>query len=226
MKKKVSKLLLTRISFENSYIRERLQGKKASIIDCPLIEYEMISDDWSELANSDYIIITSKFLAQNMPDNTWSAKILVVGGVSASILQDKGYEVALTAGSALQIKEYLLEKKLSDKKILYLSGDYITTPMPDFVKQVVVYNVHYLQELTDAQIKVFRAYIDYIMLYSENCGKTLLDLIAKYNLQPYLKNTIIVSMSKKLPAVLKPFFAKVIVKQSNEEMISYLKANL
>jgi uroporphyrinogen-III synthase len=198
------------------------------ILECPLISYQLLSVDWARLNSCDYAIITSKFLAQHFPINTNSKlKVLVVGAVSASILEEKKYIVELCAENAEQIKTYLeSEEMLRASKIIYFCGDKISTPMPQFVEQYEVYKVYYKQDLTYQQIASFQSPFSYIMLYSENSAKTLLQLIVKYNLQSYLNDTIIICISDKVSKIFNHLCNQIVIRSTNEQMISYVKENI
>ncbi|MCP5369330.1 MAG: uroporphyrinogen-III synthase [Rickettsiaceae bacterium] len=228
MKKAKNSVLLTRSIEENAKIKEILKDSPIQIIECPLIHYQLSSVDWDRLKLYDYVIVTSKFLAKCFPvNNNLNLKIFVVGKVSASILQEKGYKIELCTENASQIKNYLNQQEtLRAKNIIYFCGNYISTIMPNFVEQYEAYKVSYQHDLTADQIASFKMPIAYIMIYSENCAKTLLRIIVKYNLQGYLNNTIIISISDKVDKILNPLCTKIVIRSTNEQMISYLKANI
>lgn len=228
MRKPASSILLTRSIEENAKTKEAFQGVSLEISECPLISYQLLSVDWSRLNSCDYVIVTSKFLAQHFPVNSdFTPKILVVGEVSASILEEKKYIVELCAENAEQIKTYLeTQDILHTAKIMYVCGDNISTQMPNFVEQYEVYKVHYRMDLTYEEIASFQCRFSYIMLYSENSAKTLLQLIVKYNLQSYLNNTIIICISNKVSKILNHLRSQIVIRSTNEQMISYVKENI
>lgn len=228
MKKAASSILLTRSIDENAKTKEALRGMPLEIFECPLISYELLSVDWGRLKLCDYVIVTSKFLAQHFPINAdFRPKILVVGEVSAAILEAKNYIIELCGENAEQIKNYLEAKEIfRTSKIIYFCGTYISTPMPNFVEQYEVYKVDYMQDLTPAQITSFQTPLSYIMLYSENSAKTLLKLIVKYNLQSYLNDTIIISISDKVSKILNHLCSQIVIRSTNEQMVSYVKENI
>lgn len=228
MKKAASSILLTRSIEENAKTKEALWGLPLEILECPLISYELLPVDWSSLKSCDYVIVTSKFLAQHFPANAdFKPKILVVGEVSAAILEAKNYIIELCAENAEQIKTYLETKEVfHTSKIIYFCGTYISTLMPNFVEQYEIYKVDYTQDLTPAQIASFQVPLSYIMLYSENSAKTLLQLIVKYNLQSYLNNTIIISISDKVSMILNHLCSQTVIRSTNEQMIRYVKENI
>ena len=228
MRKAASSILLTRSIEENAKTKEALQGLPLEILECPLISYQLLSVDWTRLNSCDYAIITSKFLAQHFPINTHSKlKVLVVGEVSASILEEKKYMVELCAENAEQIKTHLESQGiLRASKIIYFCGDNISTPMPNFVEQYEVYKVDYKQDLTHQQIASFQSPLSYIMLYSEQSAKTLLQLIVKYNLQSYLNDTIIICISDKVSKIFNHLCDQIVIRSTNEQMISYVKENI
>lgn len=228
MRKAVSSILLTRSIAENAKTKEALRGVPLEIVECPLISYHLLSVDWAKLNSCDYAIITSKFLAEHFPVNIHSKlKVLVVGEVSASILEEKNYIVELCAENAEQIKTYLESQGiLPASKIIYFCGDNISTSMPYFVEQYEVYKVEYKQDLTHEQIASFQSPLSYIMLYSENSAKTLLRLIVKYNLQSYLNDTIIICISDKVGKIFNHLCDQIVIRSTNEQMISYVKENI
>lgn len=228
MRKAASSILLTRSIEENAKTKEAFQGLSLEISECPLISYQLLSVDWTRLNSCDYVIVTSKFLAQYFPFNIYSKlKLLVVGEVSASILEQKKYIIELRAENAEQIKTYLeTQDVFSAAQIIYFCGDNISTLMPNFVEQYEVYKVKYKQELTYKEIASFRARFAYIMLYSENSAKTLLQLIVKYNLQSYLNSTIIICISDKVSKIFNQLCDQIVIRSTNEQMISYVKENI
>jgi uroporphyrinogen-III synthase len=228
MRKVASSILLTRSIEENAKTKDALQGVPLEILECPLISYQLLSVDWTRLNSCDYIIITSKFLAQHFPINIYSKlKVLVVGEVSASILEEKKYIIELCVENAEQIKTHLeAQEILRASKIIYFCGDNISTPMPNFVEQYEVYKVDYTHDLTHEQIASFQSPLSYIMLYSENSAKTLLQLILKYNLQSYLNDTIIICISDKVSKIFNHLCDQIVIRSTNAQMISYVKENI
>ena len=68
--------------------------------------------------------------------------------------------------------------------------------------------------------------IDYILLYSQNCAKTLVKLLTKYNLINILKNTIVITISAKVANIVNIYFSNVVyVEQAEQQQMINLLIN-
>ena len=67
--------------------------------------------------------------------------------------------------------------------------------------------------------------IDYIVLYSENCAKTLLKLLIENNLVNYLGNTTYIAISSKVAraASLEQVFKNVVVCHDSDSMLKHIE---
>lgn len=217
-------VLLTRSIEENRKFKKSIDCHGLEFHSIPLITYQKFELDFDYLKNFDVIIITSKFAASILPSTKeQKIKVRVVGSVSASILKEKGYCVIQQAKSAKEIKGEIL-KKDHNKTILYLRGNHISTSMPDFVLNKIFYKTSYLSKLTNKQIDYIKQKPEYILLYSKKSAQTLFQLISNYNLENYIKDSIIIAMSNKIANILSKVCANVVIKDDNSKIINYLKS--
>jgi uroporphyrinogen-III synthase len=168
------------------------------------------------------LIITSKFAADSMEKAPYySMPVWVVGNASAEIMAGKGYKI-MDCCPNVRALLHSLPPSLYEK-ILYLSGDYITTEMPKGITRKILYQVSYRDSLSKQQVSRYKKGIDYIVLYSENCAKTLLRLLIEYNLVNSLVNANIIVISSKVKDALNNNFKNIIVAQGAESMLRFIK---
>ncbi|MGC0371703.1 MAG: hypothetical protein DGJ47_000402 [Rickettsiaceae bacterium] len=223
MQRKNNLIVLTRSADNNQRIKDELDKTKVGFIDCPLLSYQEVDINPDFINKFNNVVITSKFAAQNIPP-TSTLKAWVVGESSAQILKQKGYSIEYCAQNAEELKDHLLNAE--NEKNLYLCANHITTQMPSFVHHKVFYRVTYTNILNNEQISLFKKYPNYILLYSVNCAKTLLQLINDYNLQKYLAKTTIIALSYKISNVFKKICKNKVIRNNHESMTSYLKEKL
>lgn len=85
------------------------------------------------------------------------------------------------------------------------------TPRVDLAAEIrreIIYEVEYASDLH--QIDEIQKGINYILLYSHNSTNTLIELFTKNNLLPLLKNSIAITISKKVADNIR-FFVKNVV---------------
>lgn len=222
--KKDNFIVITTRSKEANYrLINNLKNPKLTILPISLIKYEILDFDFSIIQKFSNLIITSNFVALNIPDNKFNSNIdiFVVGDKSAKILIEKSYNIKYCANN---VKELIknIPIKLYDFS-LYLSGNIITTPMPSRIKRVILYNVSYLQTLNYFQIMLLKKTINYILIYSENCAKNFLSLLIKNNLVDKLKNTKILTMSYKAANILQNYSNSISLFANAELIEQYLE---
>ncbi len=214
-------ILLTRAKSANSILREKLMSHGFELVECSLIKYKLLPFDNKILNEFSDIIITSNFVANNLPNNGNSQSVWVVGESSKNTLEDKGYKIKFCAPNAITLKKELL--KNAHIKAFYLSGNNITVDMPINVERVVFYNIDYKESLSQSEIQRIKLGIDYILLYSENCAKTLLQLLLENDLLKYLENTTIVAISFKVGRVVEDYFKNVKNCTGSNQIIEFLE---
>ncbi len=222
MKKSV---LLTRSKSANNELKGKFISKDLEILDCNLIKYKLFPVEADYINKFSDLIITSNFAANNIPNSPRSGMpVWVVGEKSASSLENKGYKVAFYAASAENLKKQILDNLGPRyKTMLYLSGDHITVNMPSEITRKILYKTEYLESLSEKEVIRYKEGIDYIVLYSENCAKTLLKLLVENNLVNYLENTAIIAISSKVGKVFGQAFKNVVVCHDSQSMLKYIE---
>ncbi|MCF8494102.1 MAG: uroporphyrinogen-III synthase [Rickettsiaceae bacterium] len=219
MKKSV---LLTRSKVANSALKEKFGNKDLDLIECNLIEYELFSVEAEYINQFSDLIITSNFAAHNIPDAPRdNMPVWVVGEKSANILKNKGYKVKCYASNVENLKRRIPDYLYN--KMLYLSGDHITVSMPLGTTRKILYKTIYLKLLSENEMTRYKEGIDYIVLYSENCAKTLLKLLIENNLVNYLGNTTYIAISSKVARVFEQVFKNVVVCHDTDSMLKYIE---
>lgn len=213
-------VLLTRSYLENRELEQILISKGYECINCSMIEYEDILFDYSILNNVKNIIITSKYAAHLIKIARPNQCTFVVGQNSARILRSKNYQVNYVAANALELKNYFCEIQIEG---IYLAGNHITIEMPPEIKKYIFYKVNYTGILSYQELIRLRKGIDYILLYSENCAKTLIKLILEYELLKYLENSVVITISSKVESIIKPYFKNSFVSKEPDQMIKFLE---
>jgi len=234
--------LLTRSESANSSLRGHIAYDGGEVFECNLIDYELSQFDDSILDEYTDLVVTSPFAANNIPRANSNCRYAwVVGVFSRDILESRGYKIRFCAPDASSLKKELQSLwpsisskaqrsalrngKLSGKgvKAIYLSSNNITLEMPLFVKRKVFYNVLYKKSLSETEIKRFKHGVDYILLYSENCAKTLLQLLQENDLLKYLKKTTIVAISSKVGNVLEGYVKNIKICDGSEGINDFVE---
>lgn len=215
------KILLTRAKEDNQALQEILSFKGYIPVECNLISHVHLPFDPSILDDFTDIIITSKRAAVLLPDaacgkNGGSKNIWVVGDRSAEVLRQKNYSIKYVALSAKDLKRVLPVRLYSS--MVYLASNRISTKMPNEIKTVEVYKVRYKKTLSTEELQLLKNDIKYILLYSENCAKTLINLIIKNNLWKYLENSVVITISSKVQKLVKDYFKTTISATSPADM--------
>ena len=214
-------ILLTRIKSSNLILREKLMPHGFDLVECSLIKHKLLPFDEEVFSKYSDIVVTSNFAASNLPNNNSSQWIWVVRENSEKILKNKGYKTKFCAQDAITLEKELL--KNNHIKAIYLSGNNITVEMPSNIKRVVFYKTDYKKSLSQLEIQRIKLGIDYILLYSENCAKTLLQLLLKNDLLKCLKNTTIVAISSKVGRVVEDYFKNIKNCIGSKQMIEFLE---
>lgn len=218
-------VLLTRAKEFNNELKDSLQQFDYELLECDLIEYELQTLNLSEFLRYDHLLVTSFFAASRLPDAPRSGmSVWTVGARSAKLLASKGYRVGFYAESAEILKKDIPEFIFAD--MLYLSSDHITVNMPPAIDRKIFYRVKYRENLSDQQIARYKQGLNYILLYSENCAKTLIKLFLENDLMNYLENTTCLVISSKVENIVRPHFANIEICGGNELMLEYLERQL
>jgi uroporphyrinogen-III synthase len=221
----IKSVLLTRAKELNAELEVVLQKFGYEVLECNLIEYELQSFDLEEIYSFNNLIITSFFAASMAPvAPSYGMNVWTVGAKSAQILESKGYRVQFYAASAEELKRNIPEAIYDDT--IYLSSDYITVPMPAPIMRKNFYKVYYKESLSSEQLSRYEKGIDYVLLYSENCAKTLVKLLLENDLRNSLENTTFIVISSKVEGVIKPYFTKTEICQGTSLMLEYLEKQL
>ena len=213
-------ILLTRAKSANLILKEKLAPYGFDLFECSLIEYKLLKFDTKILNEFIDIVITSSFAANKLPNIDYKYA-WVVGENTKKILEDKGYKIRFCAPDAITLKKEL--QKNTYIKAIYLSGDNITLEMPSNVRRVVFYKTFYKKFFSDFEIQKFRQGVDYILLYSENCAKTLLQLLLENGLLKYLENSTIVAISSKVAKVVEGYFKNIKNCNGSNQIMEFLE---
>lgn len=216
-------VLLTRSTADNKVLKGVLEPMGFVCLECSVIEYRNLPFNYSDLDHYTDIIVTSKHVADLLPplEKEKRRRAWVVGEISAGILREKGYIIRQIADSATDLKDYIPPDLYH--QMVYLSADIISTRLPSKIDRKILYNVIYQDSLhTDVNLKLQKG-LDFILLYSENCAKTLIKLLLENNLLKYLENTTVIGISSKVEQVIKPYFTHRLACKKPSEMIQILE---
>ena len=218
----IKSVLLTRSNSANAWLKERLQQYDYELLECSLIKYELQPVNLLELKNFTDLIITSFFAASMVPPAfSTGMHAWVVGTKSAKMLEEKGYDIKFVATSAESLKQQIPETIY--ETAIYLSSDHITIDMPEEIVRKIFYKVTYRKSLSQEQILRYKKGIDYVLIYSENCAKTLIKLLLENNLMNYLENTTYIAISSKVEKVIRNHFRNTQICQGDDLMLKYLE---
>lgn len=214
-------ILLTRTKSSNLILKEKLVPHGFDLVECSLIKHKLSPFDEEAFDKYSNIVITSNFAASNLPNSNGSKYVWVVGVDSEKILKNKDYKTKFCAPDAIILEKELL--KNNHTKAIYLSGNNITVEMPSNIKRVVFYETDYKKSLSQLEIQRIKLGIGYILLYSENCAKTLLQLLLENNLLKYLGSTTIVTISSKVGRIVEGYFKNIKNCISGKQIIEFLE---
>lgn len=194
-------VLLTRSEDENEIEAVKLLKSGFDIVSMPLLSYKDLDFEIEE--NVSHAIVTSKHAARLIADKVASKlECWVVGSESAKILSSNP-KIEVT-GVAKNVKELLgvismiPEDEAGDffKNSTYYSSDVITWQLPAFINRQIIYNVSYLDLVSEHHLKIIKkSEIKYILVYSKNCAINLMSLIKRHALLPYLEKAYVVAIS-------------------------------
>ncbi len=215
------KILLTRSLDDNKILQNILASKKWDCINFPLFKSVNLFKEVIVPKKYSDIIITSKRAAKLLIENNGQTKnAWVVGKISSDILKAKNYNIKYMAKSAIELKTNL-PSKIYDR-LIYFSGNIITIEMPSPIDKIIVYEIKYKEKLTENDINILTKGVEYVLLYSENCAKTLLTLIIKKNLLKSLEHATFIVISSKVAAVMSEYFKNVIICNGASEILDKL----
>jgi len=95
--------------------------------------------------------------------------------------------------------------------------------MPMHITRKIFYKVLYREFLSNKQLLRYKQGVDYVLLYSENCAKTLVKLLLENDLMNYLENTTYIVISSKVEKVIKSHFQKTEIRQGTDLILEYLE---
>ncbi len=200
----MTNVLLTRSENENELAAQKLSSLGFKTIGLPILSYQNLPLEIEE--NYKHIIISSKYAAKIVAKNIkHKVECWVIGKESASILANNPNititGVAKNLQALLEIISLVPEDEAADffNQTIYLSGDIITKELPCYIKKHVIYKTSYLDEIEPLLLEKIRTQpIKYILVYSKNCGINLIHLINKHNLLPYVKDSVLIAISKEV----------------------------
>jgi uroporphyrinogen-III synthase len=217
-------VLLTRSELLNTELRERLKNYKYELLECSLLKYNLQPFDILEFYKFQNVLVTSIFVAYELPklqDRAMDA--WVVGIKSAKILESKCYRIKFVAPDAENLKRQIPEDIYLST--IYPSSDHISVKMPVHITRKIFYKVLYRESLSNEQLLRYKQGIDYVLLYSENCAKTLVKLLLENDLINSLKNATYIAISSKVEKVIRNYFQKTEILQGTDLILKYLKNN-
>ena len=222
----MDQVLLTRDSGENAAMARLLEARSIPYYSFPLLELKVRQFDWSSINSYCYLIITSKFAAQIAARSlTSDFSLFVVGDESANILRSnpKITVVKVFKSSAELCKD--LKKNTNLLKFAYLSGSIIKRDIKE-VDRYIIYDTVYASKMSnELKQKIKNMEIRAIMLYSENCAKTFIDLCRQNDLCGYLKNIVAVVLSFNIKKMIDKYIDKIFCshpKPSNTLMLDLI----
>jgi uroporphyrinogen-III synthase len=211
-------LLLTRSLEDNYSIIKELKQKAIyfNYISSPLVEYEDLGLDDNILANYSNVIITSKYAAKILAswyiDEQYSdsyvnkKNIWLVGKSSKLLLSSKHFLIKYVAINVEELVKNLPHELY--RQAIYLSSNEITQDFHAEIDRCVIYQVKYATKLQ--QIAEIKKGVDYILLYSQNSAKTLIELLRKNDLLKLLAGSTVIAISSKVANIIRSFTKNVI----------------
>lgn len=229
----MANILLTRSAIENELTSEKLSSLGFDSISLPIISYQNLHPIITD--QSTHIIVTSKHAARLLAKSIkHKVECWVVGKESAAILSENpNIEITGIAKNLQSLLEIISlvpedEAPVFFNKTIYYSGDIITHDLPSFIPRQIIYHTSYLSDIEPELIeKIQTSPIKYIFVYSKNCGTTLINLIHKHNLLPYLQDSALIAISPEVSNL----FEGIAIKRSHgaeptfEHMIKILIAH-
>lgn len=205
---------LTRSFIDNLELEQQLKSYNFRLINQPLITYvdDKKALDQNIVSKYKNIIITSKRAAEIISCNSLVYKnsevsAWVVGNSAAQILQEAGLNIQFIA---LNVEQLIINlPKSIYSEMIYLSSNMITKALPKKIRRLIIYKVKYNTKLSKNEVDTFAQGVDYILLYSKNCAKTLIQVINKYQLHK-LKNSTLITLSLKIAKELYSYFNNVL----------------
>jgi len=212
-------ILVTRPFKQSLRTQEELEFRGYNCLVYPLMDIRPKQNWVAEIKDGyDGIIITSQNAAEIVKSHPLlrAVSLYVVGGESSKILLEGN--IKFVAEDSSELAKYL--KKQNLQKLLFLSGDYVST---DFikcakeVKRVVVYESVAINKLPLEMMEFVR----HVLFYSPRSAEIFRTLITNYN----LKKITAICMSKKVAKAIADLdWAEVkIAKKPNESsLLSFL----
>lgn len=147
------------------------------------------------LTKNKKIICTSKFCSEMLFKNISSCcEALVVGDESARILSKNKFITKIQTFANVQALKLSIDFSKNENYI-YFSGNFITEEIPN-IERKEIYITEYKDNLNDKEINMIRD-ADVILFFSENTTKSFVKLLNKYKINDYVKDSLVVGISKK-----------------------------
>jgi uroporphyrinogen-III synthase len=199
-------ILITRsIEDSESLRKELVHAIKAPIIIEPMIKIDINSKtEGLDLLQYDSFIFTSRnavsYINQYDCSELLDKKCYSIGSSTKLALEEIGFNNIDDAHNDIEdLITLILES--NSKKSLYLRGGKITKDLKEAVScdEMVCYRVVGVEMFSkDLVGKLQRGEIKIILFFSENTANIFLSLCAKYEIANFLKETTILTISKKL----------------------------
>ena len=207
-------ILLTRPLDDSLELIKKFTNLGHKVSHMPVIQIEEIKHQEINFATFKCLILTSANALQFINLSNIDKKILCfcVGASTEKKALNLGFQNVISAqGNVRALEELILQNfKISDGKILYLSGEFITDDIHlnlskcgYDIKRIVNYKstpIFTLDENFLSQLKTDIPNIVY--LYSHQSALNFLKLIEKYNLDDNWMNTNLMCISEKTSSVL------------------------
>ena len=180
----------------------------------PLIAVESIDYEFLNFSNFKGIIFTSSNAIKFLDLKNMDKKIncFCVGRATEKKARIAGFQNVFSAeGNVNNLKEIILQNfKPSDGKLLYVSGETITSDLDKYliseglkIERVINYSSNPIEKYDENLINDLKNNIpDIVYVYSQNSAINFKSLIINFNLQNHWMNTNLMCISEKTSSVL------------------------
>lgn len=212
-------IVVTRPLGDESLLRDELVERGYHVIHEPLTEIFLRHNVRMEVEHAiasdpDAIIITSKHAIQALAMLTELRDmfLLCVGGVTANIATQLGFErVSVAGGTVDGIIDYILDCYDEDSRFLYISGEDITADLGDALsvrgmnlERIVVYDAIASEALSDTLVEQLRrGQIDTLTFFSARTAQIFLSLAEKSGAVSTLEKIDAFCLSESIAEVVK-----------------------
>lgn len=195
------KILITRPIEEALELATTIKNLNHDPVISPLFEivfFDNIKED--SFANYDAIIITSRNALKAISNiKNKNLQFLILGRKTTEIAKSLGFNNVKFSGiNAEELKEYIQ----GYNKLLYLSGVDVSnnfTSLKKTIDRQIVYNAKRLEKIPSEFFEFIKfGQKKMVLFFSKRSSRSFLELIQKNHLEPYCKNLIAISLSKKI----------------------------